>query len=106
MAWLRKWWGAIAAGVALLLGAGWIWSRRKTLTAEAALEVGKLREDIAAKRAVRDRLLEDDAHDAVAVAAVDIKLEENERAILELHEEEIGDATRDEVRERLRRLGY
>ncbi len=106
IAWLRKWWGAIAAGVALLFGGAFLWSRRKTLTAEAAFEVGKLREEIAVKRAAREVLLEADTTDAEVVEELDLALEENERAILKLHEEEVGDATRDEIRERLRRLGF
>ncbi len=108
LAWLRRWGAALLGLLLVALGGGWLWQheRRKRLDAEAAAEVERLRTKIANAKAVRDRLLEDASDHDDAIRQLDESIDSNGRAILNAYEEPLEGLTRDEIRERLRRLGY
>lgn len=105
--WFRKWGAWLVTGLAglalgitaILLGR----ERRKRLTAEARAQVAELTKQVEASRARREAILERvDEHDE-AIAVIDREIDDSERAILS-HYEDVGGLTRDEIRERLRRV--
>lgn len=106
-AWLRKW-GALVVGVLLLvLGGGWLWRRR-----EAAL--GRVRDELAVERAKREierlrgqreEVARQVGEKDEAIAAIDSRLAENARKIVEAHEGGAG-LTDEQVAEAFTRLGY
>lgn len=111
LAWIKKYAAGIGGLILVVLVpafGGWLWrrERRKRLEAEARAEVNRLREKIATAKAVRKTFLADAAGHDESIRQLDESIESNERAILSAHEEPLEELSRDEIRERLRRLGY
>lgn len=104
--WIKEHASSLLGFVLVLFGAGWVWQRRKRLSAEAQLEVERLRNRNVVQKHVRKKLLEDAQDHSEAIRAIDAQIEANERAILNHHNESLEGLTRDEIKERLRRLGY
>jgi F0F1-type ATP synthase membrane subunit b/b' len=106
--WVRKWSGLILGGVLVVFGAGWLWRREraKRLSAEAQAEVNALREEIAGAKVVRQNFIDDAEDHTRAIDVLDRRIEERERAILNAHDEPLEGLSRDEIRQRLRALGF
>lgn len=110
-AWLKKWggvlFGALTATLLVVLGAGWLWRRK-------VAELGRVQDELAVARAQREiahlrGMREEIAHrveekDEV-IEAIDRKLAENRRAIIEAHGYGQG-LTDEEVEDAFARLGY
>lgn len=107
--WLKRWGGLVGGAVLLLLGAGWMWGRerRLRLSAQAQAEVDRLAAANATAKAVRERLMEEaQGEDSTAIRDLDSQIAANERQIVEHHDDRARGLTRDEIRGRLRELGY
>jgi hypothetical protein len=105
IAWLRKFWGWVVAGFAVVVAAVLYLQRRRALTAEAKLRIANAQRQIEVAGVIR-RVLETDASEQTeAIAEIDQRIAESERQILAEHESTEG-ITRDEIRNRLARLGY
>ena len=104
----KRWGPAITGGLLLAVGAGWLWrrERRKRLDATARLEVARLREKIATAKAVREGLVSDAGDHTIAIAGIDRSITAHELDILAAHDEPLEGLTRDQIRARLRDLGY
>lgn len=107
-AWLKRWGALVLGALLLVLGGGWLWRRErdKRLDAETRAEVNRLREKIASAKAIRKRLVEDADGQTRAIDKLDDAIASNERAIAAAHDEPLEGLSRDEIRERLRRIGY
>ncbi len=105
--WLKQW-GAALLGLVLIGGAGWLWKRehRKRLDAEALAEVARLQEQVAIAKSVRTNLLGKAIRHDAEITRLGETIDSNERAILRAHEEPLEGLTRDQIRERLRHLGF
>lgn len=115
MSWLNKawsWvkrWGAFLFGALLfVMGGSWFYrrERRKRLDAEARAQAADLKESIRNAKATRTRLLQEDQEQEPLIMRLDAKIRENERVLIELHEDNTAEMTTDEIRERLSQLGY
>lgn len=109
MSWLRrnaaKAWAALLGALALVAGLGWLWRvREKRLSAEARADVAEAKAKVDAARVRRDVLLESADESDARVRDLDRQIDENEIRILSHHESPEG-LTRDQIREKLRRLG-
>lgn len=109
--WIKKWggaiFGALAAVLLVVLGAGWVWRKKKAevgalrdelALAEATKEIERLR---ALRKGVAERVGEKDQ----AIEEIDAQLAENQRKIVEAHEGGEG-LSADEIVAEFERLGF
>lgn len=102
---LKRWGGWVASAVLVVFGAGWLWSRRSALSAEARRRVAELRKEVSTSKRARDLLLRSAADHTARINALAEDIDSKERAIV-AHHEPVEGLTRDQIREKLRRLGY
>jgi hypothetical protein len=101
-----KRWGAWALAVlCAALGAGWLWSRRGQLAWKARARVAEIAKGVAADKAMRDALISEATSETAEIERLSRRIEERERAIV-AHHERVEGLSREEIRERLSRLGY
>ncbi len=105
IAWIKRRWQWVVGALLFVLGAGWLWSRRKQLSAEARARIWELRSILASKKDLRDYLLKETEKDDRAIAQLDEQIEASETELL-AHHETVEGLTRGQIRERLARLGY
>ena len=105
IAWLKKWWGLIPSAFALLFGMGWIWNRRRRLGSEARALIASVTKSMIEDKAIRVALLGRSDEHTAEIEKINERIEQGERVILAQHHE-IEGLTREQIREKLRRLGY
>lgn len=105
-AWLRRWWGVVAAAAGVLVGGLLAWGayRRGVASAQDAVEVERTLRAIAELRGRREELKAQDKVDELEVARIDDQLEANRQRIEEARRR--ADVPDDELAEEFKRLGY
>lgn len=109
--WTKKWggllFGAIAAVLLAVLGAGWLWRRKKAEVGalKDALAVVEATKEIERLRALRGEVAARVGEKDQAVEEIDAQLADNKRKIVEAHEGG-ENLTSEEVSEAFARLGY
>jgi predicted RNA polymerase sigma factor len=101
---LKKWGAAILAALLFVVGAGWLWNRRKARRIADALAVEKATKEIERLRATRAQLVERLGEKDEAIEEIDAAIEDNKADIVAAYED-FEEMTTDEVADVFRRLG-
>jgi hypothetical protein len=104
--WLKRWWKVIAGALGTLIVSFLVWGayKRKVNSLRDAIDVEKVKTDIARLRGRREELMNQDQVDEAEVAAIDAKLESNKQAIIEVRRR--ANVPNDELEAEFEKLGY
>jgi hypothetical protein len=106
IAWFKKWGTWLLAGVAAFFAGAWVLARRKRLSAEARARVAMFEKEIEGQKARRQLLLDRATEHTAEIERIDERIAEGEREIVAVHDAEVEGLSREQIRQRLRRLGY
>ena len=106
-AWVKRWGAAIAGVLLVALGAGWLWRRQQAALGRAkdTAAVAEARREMDALRATRAEVARQVGEQDAAIAAIDSRIAESKRRIVDLHEGG-GDIPDDQLDDVFARLGY